>query len=247
MRRVKRQACAPCIVIALALAVLSACLAIEFARRPDAAAPAEARTDAPLRLPDPAYTLPTAQPTAIAAPLKHCTICVVLRNEIRFLREWLEFHHAVGFTRVWIYDDHSTDGWESMLPAHPYVTRIPVDWKYKVPSDGQHKQRILQVDAYTRCLTANWNTSSLIAVMDVDEFFFPARQSWPHADLMEASLQATKARHQLTINRRSKPVKLDPPGCAPLHHRQQPRLSRAPSQVCVCQRNSVHQVWPQRL
>lgn len=141
-------------------------------------------------------------------------ICSVMRNEVRFVREWLEFHHAVGFNRIVVYDDHSDDGLDRVLAEYPYVVRIPVDWKYKIPADGQHKQRIMQVDAYTRCLETYWKNASMIAVIDVDEFMFPARQSWDQSDMLQASLDATKHRHQEYINRRSKPIQLDPPGFA---------------------------------
>ena len=34
----------------------------------------------------------------------------VLKNEARFVKEWIEFHHDLGFDKIRIYDDNQFHG-----------------------------------------------------------------------------------------------------------------------------------------
>eukprot|EP00741_Cyanophora_paradoxa_P006835 tig00001052_g6610.t1 len=45
----------------------------------------------------------------------YLTVCTLVKNEGRYLREWVEFHRLVGATRFDVYDDGSTDGTAELL------------------------------------------------------------------------------------------------------------------------------------
>jgi Glycosyltransferase family 92 len=38
------------------------------------------------------------------------TACCMVKNELPYVIEWIEFHYLMGFSKMVIYDDSSTDG-----------------------------------------------------------------------------------------------------------------------------------------
>ena len=48
-------------------------------------------------------------------------ICVLVRNEARYLAEWLTYHRLVGIDHVYLYDNNSTDVAELRAVTRPFV------------------------------------------------------------------------------------------------------------------------------
>jgi len=130
---------------------------------------------------------------SINAP-RLCILCTVLKNEARFVKEWIEFHHLAGFDKVVLYDDGSTDNLLDVLNNIPsdYYVYNKVDWKYN--QHRFHVQTELQQQVISKCLDTYWDVSQVIAFADVDEFMFPCRDSWTAKD-MWADVRSRVASH----------------------------------------------------
>jgi hypothetical protein len=93
------------------------------------------------------------------------------------VKEWVQFHHDVGWNHIVIYDDNSTDGLKDALQTLPpsWVT-VRAAGNYRRRS--RHVQSNLQLATLKRCVDEFWNVSEAIAFFDVDEFVFPCKDHW---------------------------------------------------------------------
>jgi len=133
-----------------------------------------------------------ATPATREATKKDRLICVLVKDEAKHLAYWLDFHlNVAGFTRVIIYNDHSTDDIAAVVARFaPRVSVVDVDWPYRRGShEGPHLhyQFTLQLDVYARCYQENWDRAEALVTIDVDEFFYPARSHWDAADPFAAA------------------------------------------------------------
>jgi Tfp pilus assembly protein PilN len=71
------------------------------------AAPATSSGKAAQQTRSPSYERQRQQPGNATA---EGVVCTVLRNEARYIPEWVAFHLIMGATKIVIYDDNSTDG-----------------------------------------------------------------------------------------------------------------------------------------
>lgn len=92
--------------------------------------------------------------------------CAIFREEAPFLSEWLTFHRAVGATHFYLYNNGSTDNFQSVL--EPWCENGLVTLK-----DWPGKQR--QLAAYEDCLETARASCEWVAFIDVDEFLFSPR------------------------------------------------------------------------
>jgi hypothetical protein len=105
-------------------------------------------------------------------------ICTMIRNEARYISHWLDFHlNLVGFDRVYLYDDNSTDNLIDVIK--PYVkrnqvVRIPVDW----PTERLHKhaQSHVQMEVFNMCAEMVWNKLEALYVSDPRPTLTPPAQ-----------------------------------------------------------------------
>jgi hypothetical protein len=93
-------------------------------------------------------------------PKYELTICIILKNEARFLPEWLEYHLLLGFQHFYIYDNGSTDNLRDILYHYDNV----ITYRYWPQTDGQQKT------AYRNCLETYGTESNWTAFIDADEF-----------------------------------------------------------------------------
>jgi hypothetical protein len=89
------------------------------------------------------------------------TVAAIFKDEAPFLEEWLTFHHGIGATQFYLYDNNSTDHFRDVLEL---VTLTP--WP-EYPG---------QRSAYLHCIRSRWKEAEWIAFLDVDEFLFSPRQ-----------------------------------------------------------------------
>jgi len=136
-----------------------------------------------------------------AASLPTRVLCLVVKNEARFIREWIAFHTlAAGFNKVIVFDDSSSDDLLSVLATVPasLVRYVNASWPRKMHS--RHVAVNLQNMAISMCLDEFWDTAQVrllyiyapnaaatpltrcarkvLAFVDVDEFVFPCRDTW---------------------------------------------------------------------
>mmetsp|Transcript_5569 Transcript_5569/g.12199 ORF Transcript_5569/g.12199 Transcript_5569/m.12199 type:complete len:396 (+) Transcript_5569:200-1387(+) len=103
---------------------------------------------------------PVQGPTATAA------ICAIQKWGLRYIDEWVDYHLALGFQTIFIYDnseDFELQGWYSKKfekgTGRVKITHFPGD--------------IRQFAAFTKCMEGiqERQTHSWIAFIDIDEFF----------------------------------------------------------------------------
>ena len=90
----------------------------------------------------------------------YISICSIIKNEGRNLREWIDYHKAQGIEHFYIYDNNSEDNTRDIIEEYKgMVTYIPWD-----------KQSPCQLDAYADCTNRFKKDSRWIAFIDADEF-----------------------------------------------------------------------------
>lgn len=97
----------------------------------------------------------------------YLSIAVIIKNEMPYLREWIEYHLIVGVDRFYIYDIESTDNPLEVL--QPYIDKGIVIYKY---FPGKAKQ----VSAYCDAILNYKYDTRWIAFVDIDEFIVPVQR-----------------------------------------------------------------------
>jgi hypothetical protein len=101
---------------------------------------------------------------ALTPPLRRpkyeLAVCAIFKNEAPYLREWVGFHQAQGVGRFWLYDNRSTNDWQTALQGFDGVE--VTDWP-AVPG---------QFSAYSDCLKRHRTDARWIAFIDLDEFLY---------------------------------------------------------------------------
>lgn len=105
---------------------------------------------------------PLAPGPAPGAPL--LAICAILRNEGRYIEEWLDHHHAVGVRRFVLYDNGSTDDMAARIAAWRHAGCVTL-----VPWLGFRAQ----IAAYQHMLATHRGIAEWCAFIDADEFIVP--------------------------------------------------------------------------
>jgi hypothetical protein len=89
--------------------------------------------------------------------------CLIVRNEVRDIAEWLGYHAAAGFDAFLVYDNASSDGTTAALEAaEPVLDVRTVHWPSRSP--------LAQVAAYEHAVATNKREFDWIAFIDSDEF-----------------------------------------------------------------------------
>lgn len=91
-------------------------------------------------------------------------IVTIVKNESEYIKEWIEYHKLVGFSKFYIFDNDSTDNLDNVLD--PYINDGTVVLN-KILGQGK------QLDAIEQGIQLAKNTSKWLAIVDVDEFIVP--------------------------------------------------------------------------
>jgi len=92
------------------------------------------------------------------------SLCLIFKDEGRFLKEWLDYHLTVGVDHFYLYDNNSTDDYHTVV--QPYIDKGVVTliaWPYQQA----------QVKCYKHCLETYCNETKWIGYIDADEFICP--------------------------------------------------------------------------
>jgi len=89
-------------------------------------------------------------------------ICAIVKNEARYIAEWLEYHILLGVSQFTIYDNGSEDELSAVCNLFDCVTLLP--WPYR---DCQQRT------AYQDYLRREGEKSIWTAFIDADEFIAP--------------------------------------------------------------------------
>lgn len=89
------------------------------------------------------------------------SLCLIFKNEARYLREWIEYHRLIGVEHFYLYNNFSDDNYEEVL--RPYIEEGIVtltEWSHKYA----------QVEAYEDCYRQYGNETHWLGYIDADEF-----------------------------------------------------------------------------
>lgn len=88
----------------------------------------------------------------------------ISKNEAPYIKEWIEFHKLVGFTKFYFYDNESEDNTVDILK--PYIDSGLVEYTL-IKGKGR------QLDAYNDAIAKHKNECRWIAFLDMDEYLMP--------------------------------------------------------------------------
>jgi len=125
-----------------------------------------------LRLPPLNMCLPPSLPHV------EMSLCCIMKNEARYLPEWIEYSKLVGVSRFYLYDHNSTDNTHEILA--PYISSGTVvlhNWSF---------EGYPQKEVHTHCTHRYAHQTTWLGLMDVDEFLVPVKAATV-LDILEAS------------------------------------------------------------
>ena len=94
----------------------------------------------------------------------------ISKNEAPYIKEWIEFHKLVGFTKFYFYDNESEDNTVEVLK--PYIDSGLVEYTLIV---GKGKQ----LDAYNDAIAKHKKECRWMAFLDMDEYLMPTKPFEP--------------------------------------------------------------------
>lgn len=104
---------------------------------------------------------------AIGSPT--ATLVAIAKNEGPYLLEWIAHHLAIGFTRILVYDNESSDDTRGLL------TGLSARWEQidtiYWPSANLHLNDSPQTTAYNHALKGIW--TDWVMFLDIDEYLVP--------------------------------------------------------------------------
>ena len=106
-------------------------------------------------------------PVTVYSPSKHnstVAACLLVKNETRYIDEWMDFHIALGFAPIYIYDNSISDD----MGLHLWHRKRKDIQKYVKLI--HFPQAPAQVEAYQQCLESDAANHTFAALIDIDEF-----------------------------------------------------------------------------
>ncbi|PNW77661.1 hypothetical protein CHLRE_10g446150v5 [Chlamydomonas reinhardtii] len=108
----------------------------------------------------------------------YSALCAVGRNENRYVREWVDYHKCLGFSRIYLYDHGSSVPMSSELGPHldsgflHYVNFSAAHRKFQegYTSDLERFMSTVQGQAYKHCMEQWGSRHTFIGFIDLDEF-----------------------------------------------------------------------------
>jgi hypothetical protein len=100
-------------------------------------------------------------------PPHELAIAAIFKNEANNLPEWLTFHHGIGVSQFYLYNNNSTDDYLKVL--HSWIAMGVVTLTEWPAVPGQRS-------AYMHCVQTRWREAKWIAFIDLDEFLFSPQQ-----------------------------------------------------------------------
>lgn len=91
-------------------------------------------------------------------------ICVEIKNENRYIREWLDYHRNLGFDNIILYDNNDSNG-ENVFD----IIGDEIKNGFVIHEDIKDKTNY-QLHCYNDCLNKYYNDFTWILFLDCDEF-----------------------------------------------------------------------------
>lgn len=97
-------------------------------------------------------------------------ICAIFQNDAAFLKEWLDFHFAIGVDHFFLYNDRSQDDYKDVLA--PYIEKGRVTLQNALDHPVFLERMVV---CYNDCLFKNGSNFKWITFLDTDEFIIPKK------------------------------------------------------------------------
>ncbi len=110
-------------------------------------------------------------------------IVAIIKNEAQYIDEWIKYHHSLGVSHFFIYDNDSSDNVIDVV--RDYIDCGLVTYNTVAG-------RNCQIDAYNDALNKYGSLCKYIAFLDLDEFIYP-RQSTSLVPLLDRKFADSKA------------------------------------------------------
>ena len=102
-------------------------------------------------------------------PPHYAALCCIMKNEARYLDEWIEYSRMIGVEHFYLYDHASDDNTRAVLEGYIAAGIVTLhQWEF----DG-YPQR----EAHTHCTHRYAHATAWLGLFDVDEFIVPRRSS----------------------------------------------------------------------
>jgi len=98
-----------------------------------------------------------------------------VKNEARYLRDWLVFHHLAGARAFFLYDDGSTDGTLEVLRGLDGINVTVIPWRMSAVLNKPNVAFSRQVLAYAHAIENFGGAFRWMSCIDIDEFIVPKR------------------------------------------------------------------------
>ncbi|CRX38914.1 glycosyltransferase family 92 protein [Estrella lausannensis] len=101
---------------------------------------------------------------------------IVFQNEAPWLKEWIEYHKLVGVEHFYLYNNLSTDDYDSVLK--PYIDSGEVeliDWPFAHEEGKEGSWIKVQTDAINDAVSRAKDKAKWLAIVDADEFIVPVK------------------------------------------------------------------------
>jgi hypothetical protein len=97
--------------------------------------------------------------------MKYLSIAAIVKNEARYIEEWLVFHRKLGVEHFYIYDHESTDDLLTVLkPYLHFITYLKVEGIAP------------QLQVYRHAIEAAKKDTYWLGLVDIDEFILPTNK-----------------------------------------------------------------------
>ena len=97
----------------------------------------------------------------------YISLCCIIRNEARYLVEWIEYSRMIGIEHFYLYDHGSDDNTLDILA--PYVSAGIATWhNWSFPGYPQR-------EAHSHCTHRYAHMTRWLGLIDVDEFLVPVK------------------------------------------------------------------------
>lgn len=104
------------------------------------------------------------------------TAAIIIKNEGKYITEWLNYYQLIGFDKIYLYDNESTDN--TLLSIRPFIESGFVEY-HKIIGNNR------QLDAYNDALRRSKKESKYIAFLDADEFIFVTSQKESVSEIID--------------------------------------------------------------
>lgn len=118
-------------------------------------------------------------------------VVAIVKNEARFMEEWVLFHLNQGVDKIIIYDNGSTDDIRSVLK--PYIKRKAVKYIY-------YPGKKLQCDVYNDAIYRYGRFFKYMIMLDADEFLYPSETHEKLTDIIDEAFERDEKVGCLVVN-----------------------------------------------